>query len=356
MKIPTNKQIRITAGIAALGAVMILAVGNSAYAQNLTVPSGDHNVHIFPSTEVQQLRALAAPLGGAPLGGPLTYHGGPVMTKATTYAIFWLPSSGKLQNGAATGFSARYQDVQKALLSLYPGHGIDNNNTQYYDQTCIPGLFICFTEYVQNAGGLGGSWVDTSAYPPSGCSDSATPGNCLSDAQIQAEIQKAITTNGWTAGINSIFLLYTSSGEGSCAGASCAYVNFCAYHSYFTSGATDVIYANIPYGSTSACQTGGTPSPNGDAIADTAATAASHELTEAITDPLLNAWYNSSGDEIGDLCAYQYGPNTWASGTANQSWPVSFSNLLIIGHAPVTFFELQEEWNNHTNSCVQVGP
>src|SRR5262249_33875121 len=155
------------------------------------------------------------------------------------------------------------QDVQKALLSLYPGHGIDNNNTQYYSQSCVSGTVLCFTEYVQNAGGLGGSWVDTSAYPPSGCSDSATPGNCLSDAQIQAEIQKAITANGWTGGINNIFLLYTSSGEGSCAGAACAYVSYCAYHSYFMSGSTPVIYANMPYGNTSVCQTAGTPSPNG---------------------------------------------------------------------------------------------
>ena len=29
-----------------------------------------------------------------------------------------------------------------------------------------------------------------------------------------------------------------------------------------------------------------------------------HELAEAITDPLLNAWYGSSGSEIGDRCAW----------------------------------------------------
>jgi hypothetical protein len=188
-----TKQIRITAGIAAIGAVMILAVGNSAQAQDFNVPSADHNVHIFPTTDGAHQLAVLTPPGGLPPGGSLTYHGGPVMTKATTYAIFWLPSSGKLQNGTTTNFSPRYEDVQRALLVLYPGHSIDNNNTQYYSYDCA-GLF-CFTDYVQNAGGFGGSWVDTSAYPPSGCSDSATPGNCISDAQIQAEIQKAMKRN-----------------------------------------------------------------------------------------------------------------------------------------------------------------
>ena len=29
-----------------------------------------------------------------------------------------------------------------------------------------------------------------------------------------------------------------------------------------------------------------------------------HELAEAITDPLLNAWYDANGSEIGDICAW----------------------------------------------------
>ena len=29
-----------------------------------------------------------------------------------------------------------------------------------------------------------------------------------------------------------------------------------------------------------------------------------YEMAETITDPLLNAWYHSSGSEIGDKCAW----------------------------------------------------
>jgi hypothetical protein len=151
---------------------------------------------------------------------------------------------------------------------------------------------------------------------------------------------------GWTGGLNKMFLLFTSSGEGSCFDSSntqCAYTLYCAYHSYFGSTSTPVVYGNEPFGETSVCQASGTPSPNSDPQADTAATAASHELSEAITDPELNAWYDASGSENGDLCAYNYGTNTWLSAKANQMWNGRF-------------YELQMEYNNHKGACSQVGP
>jgi hypothetical protein len=301
----------------------------------LTMTSNGHSVHIFPTAAGAAARAKAAAL--AP---PLIYHaGGKIMPSATIYAIYWIPASGKLQNGGSTTLPVTYQNLQTRLLADYPAHGIDNITTQYYQ---IAGSTV---SYIHNAGGLGGVAVDTSPYPASGCTDTYTPGNCISDAQIQAEIQKVMTAHGWTGGLNKIFVLYTSSGEGSCfdaGGAVCAYTYYCAYHGFF--GAAPVIYANMPFGNPATCQIPGQPSPNGNAAADTTTTAASHEITEAITDPLLNAWYTSQGNEIGDLCAYNYGTNTWDAGKANQSWS---------GH----FYELQQEFDNHApNSCRQVGP
>ena len=49
---------------------------------------------------------------------------------ATTYAIFWLPA--KLQNGTPTSISLLYRLLIRKFLTDYPGHGIDNNNTQYF--------------------------------------------------------------------------------------------------------------------------------------------------------------------------------------------------------------------------------
>lgn len=325
--------------VAAAKQLKDLIVLNSVGQLTVTRP-GDHVAHILPTPLVAARRAqLSADLG------PLLYHsGGPIMPSIAIYVIFWTPPT--LQNGGATYMSPNYQQTQLNLAHTYAGHSLGNNSTQYYQ-------VIGDTTYIHNVGPLGGvsnlgsfggSYTDTSPYPASGCSDTSTPGNCITDAQIQAEIQKVMTTKGWTGGLDKVFLLFTSAGEGSCfdsTGNSCAYVQYCAYHSYIP-GPTPVIYGNEPFGNPTVCQVPGTPAPNG-LNADTAATAAAHEITEAMTDPLLNAWFTAQGNEIGDLCAYNYGTAGWASGNANQMWNGFF-------------FELQMMWDNHTASCVQLGP
>lgn len=330
---PTGVAVAITVATLMLGLATAQETPTTS-AFTLTAPDG-HQVHIFPTVGV---KAALQPTAGIP---PLLYHsGGSIMQTVTAYAIFWLPSTGKLQNGAATTLPAAYRNLQTRFLTDYFGHGIDNNNTQYFQTIGTT------TNYIQNKGSFGGSYLDTAAYPASGCTDSATPGNCITDAQIQAEIARVMNVKGWTGGLNKMFLLFTSSGEGSCftsAGTSCAYVQYCAYHGNFASSAGTVIYGNEPYGNLSVCQASGIPSPNNNAVADAAISIASHELTEAITDPLLNAWYTSDGYEIGDICGYSYGTNTWNAGKANESWN---------GH----FYELQTEYDNHFGGCVQVGP
>ena len=266
-------MIRSAVTTVSLGAM--LAILATAQSSPFTISNGSSTVHVFPTIIIH----TAAP----PPTGPLIYHGGPVMTATNTYAIFWVPPT--LQNGKATSMSAAYQTIQKNVLADYAGHGIDNNNTQYYQGSTSK-------KYIQNSGQLAGSFVDTSAYPASGCNDPATPGNCITDAQLQTEIERVMTLKGWSGGLGKMFLVFTSSGEGSCmGGAQCAYTTYCAYHGFFTnSSAQTVIYSNEPYGNTAVCQAPGTPSPNGNPVADAASTAATHELTEAITDPLLNAW------------------------------------------------------------------
>jgi hypothetical protein len=295
-----------------------------------------HKVHVFPTPN---LNAAAADTG------PLVYNGGPVMQSGVTpYAIYWVPT--KLQNGAVTSMSTHYKTVLKNVLGDYMAHGIDNNNTQYAQQINFTGP----KTYIQNKGASAVSYVDTNPFPASGCADTATPGNCITDGQLQTEIVKVMTLKGWTGGLNKIFFVFTSSGEGSCfdaTNAQCAYTYYCGYHSYLLGGAlgtTPIIYANLPYGNLVNCQVPGTPSPNSDAIADAAATVASHELTEAITDPELNAWYTARGNEIGDLCAYNYGVvYSWDGGMANQMWNGRF-------------YMLQTEFDNNQLSCVQIGP
>jgi hypothetical protein len=298
----------------------------------ITVGDAYHKVHIMPPPSANTF-ATADP-------GPLLYHGGRVMQPfVTTYVLFWVPSH--LQNGAPTSMSSHYQGIQLSMLFDYPAHGINNILTQYSQN--IGGNIT----YIQNKGALGSHYyTDSSPFPASACTDAHTPGNCLTDAQIRAEVRKLLGFAGLSGGLNQMFLVYTPIGEGSCfdsTSRSCAYSQYCAYHSYFLNGTTPIIYSNEPYGDPRFCQIPNVPSPNNDAAADTAATAANHELNEAISDPQLNAWYTSQGNENGDLCAYKYGSLTWDAGKANQMWNGRF-------------YLLQTEYNNHTRSCVQVGP
>lgn len=302
----------------------------------LTPPGG--RIHLKPT--VQGAAALAKALADS---GPLLYHGGPTMQTATIYAILWAPPT--LQNGGPTSFPSHYAIVNLLALVDYPFHGIDNNNTQYFQTVGTT------TTYILNAGSFGGFAVDTSPYPASGCTDTFTPGNCITDAQIQAEIQKVMASKGWTGGLNNMFLLYTSKGEGSCSGSGpsdCAYTAYCAYHGSFGTS-PPIIYSNMPFDELSVCQNLGVPSPNGDPVADAEVSTATHEVTESITDPLVNvnsAWFTALGNEIGDLCAYNYGTNTWTSMVANDA------NEMWNGR----FYEVQREFDNHASGCVQVGP
>jgi len=326
----------------ALGLVPMLTLSN---------PSG-HAIHIMPTAAVAAQRARyglgvpPAPGGGSPVknamgeSGVLVYHtGGSVMPYQLVYVIFWAPAH--LQNGGATGFSAKYGTINYLHPAWVPDNSLFDIATQYY-QT-IGGT----TSYVLNAGYFAGVYVDSGALPASGCTDSYTPGNCITDAQIQTEIAHVMGLNGWTGGMNKIFILFTSSGEGSCfnsGSSSCAYTQYCAYHGNFSSGGQTVIYANMPYSNYSTCSSG--TEPNGD-VADVVTSATAHEMIEAATDPLLNAWYDASGNEIGDLCAYNYGANSWTN-PANSIAASEFTNGW--------YWEDQMMYSNHSASCVPSGP
>jgi hypothetical protein len=296
--------------------------------------------HIFPTYNLaKQLGMLATP-GAPPV--PLTYHGGPIMQPFLhLYVVFWKPAT--LQDGSAAVMSSGYESVQGNMVKGYPGHAIAAIGTQYYQNS--PRLFVTGT------GQLEKSIVDSQPYPTSGCASAIGP-NCITDAQLRTEVQRFMTSKGYTGGLDKLFMFFTASGEGSCFDTGTDFCStetanvdpyYCAYHSYI-SAATPIVFSNEPYGNPNFCLGTGTQ-PNsalGGPEADPASTAASHEMSESMTDPELSAWYDSSGNENGDKCAYNYGSNSWG-GVANQYW---------LGWK----FELQMEWSNHHQRCEAVGP
>ena len=313
-------------------------VVNSPYVAN----GANGQVHIHPTPDqILQIRSQIAPA----TSGVLSYHGGPIMSGEYLYAIFWVPA--KLQNGQTTSLSAKYEATAKQLLNDYAYHSLANNSSQYYSS--INGV----TKYFVSPGGLAGAYVDTNPYPASGCHDAVTPLNCITDAQLQTEIKRVMTVNGWTPGLNKLFIVFTSIGEGSCSdgtSSSCAYTQYCGYHGNFGSTSSPTLYVNMPYANPTYCYASGSGqhSPNGDVPSDAVVNVTSHEITEANTDPLVSTgpygWYdNANGEEIGDLCAWTFGTADWDSGLANESWN---------GH----YYDLQLEYDNHTAACVKIGP
>ena len=274
---------------------------------------------------------------GVPAARPqvdnLTYGNGPVMAhKEVSYAIFWLPPT--LQDGSPTSMSPTYQPLIERYFDDVGGHRLYALAKQYYE--VVGGKQV----NIRNRSSAGPVWVDTQPYPPSGCDDPATPGNCLTDLQIKQEAAHAIDVNHWQGGITKMFFVFTSSGEGSCFGAGpsgCAFTDYCAYHGAFVHKG-ETIYANMPYlGTTGGCHT--PTSPNGDIAADSTINVASHEQMESVTDPLPGSGWTSPEGEIGDKCVWFFGVLGY-DGIANERWN---------GH----LYVLQEEWSNDVSRCSQ---
>jgi hypothetical protein len=259
-------------------------------------------------------------------GGNLSYHNGPVMHTNNVYAIYWTPS-------ATYPISSSYQSlINQFFTDVTADHSVNNvyySDTQYYDGGGA----------IQDASAFTGSTVDTNALPSSGCTDSYTS-VCLSDTQIQVEIDSVAKAHGWSR-TNSIFFMFTGKGVGSCyASSSCSFSQYCAYHSNFNSTSGNTLYANMPYADTvpAACDSNNSPNAN---EADATINVTSHEHNETITDALGSAWYDRRGYENGDKCAWNFG--TQLGGSTG-----SYYNQVINSH----HYELQQEWSNASSGCV----
>lgn len=147
-----------------------------------------------------------------------------------------------------------------------------------------------------------------------------------SDSAIQAYLaslfnQYANTRgrSGVAPGSSVIYGLYFPSGMEVCLGSACSCGTFCGYHSHFSFGNTQIKYVVFPYPDCSAC-TLGSLKP-----ADMLTIIGSHEIGEAVTNPGdfgNNAWFDASGYEAYDKCAWHnlYQLNRPASKGLSQSF------------------------------------
>ena len=315
--------------------------------------------------------AHASPLSGT-TSGQLAYNGGPVVHASTPYLIFWTPPGQSLPAGTPSLLTRYFTDVAADSGTDANIYGVAR---QYFDDSGI-------ADYRQSFS-AGQAITDTTVYPRNGCSTtSPTYGTCLTDAQLQAEVQHEITalhlpTDGAASSESlpataPIYFVVLPTDVNVCASWGCASSSsngFCAYHSWFndTSNRYSVLYATIPTlivgpgQNPKACQYDGNAAvqePNASA-GDVALKYLSHEDHETITDPFIDAWYDPhTGFEDGDNCN-AYGainpgggtsPNAFAPALGGSKTGTSFGSLydqLIAGHP----YYLQSEWSNGSGSC-----
>jgi hypothetical protein len=88
---------------------------------------------------------------------------------------------------------------------------------------------------------------------------------------------------------------------------------YCGWHAAATMNGTWIRYAFIGDGDRcpGACEAQQV-SPNLSAKADGMASVLSHELEETVTDPLGSAWFDKSGQENADKCAWTFGATSIA--------------------------------------------
>jgi hypothetical protein len=240
---------------------------------------------------------------------PLKYSGGPVLDTRgpqglTVTPIYWAPP------GTANQFPAGYEALIDGYSADVAAASGDTTNvysigTEYYD---IVGGQSRNIRYHITAGT---PVVDTDPLPPDGCqADEGGPGYtaCIQRSQVLAELKKVVAARHLPRGRAYFYPVFfpprvqTGDGQESKSGS-----QYCAYHDFTGSGATQIVLGNEPYPD-NGCTSG--QSPNGNPAADTAIDNLSHELNEATTDPMFGykpSWRDGKAYEVGDLCSYYYG-------------------------------------------------
>jgi hypothetical protein len=229
--------------------------------------------------------ALAAPVSAA----HLTYRGGPLLQAAQVFVFFW---------GTA------WEGSQSALVPQI---------NQFFDFTLTSPLLDQLAEYSVPGLSIGhGSRIGALIL-------STDPPATIADSDVQTLIQQEIKNDSAVPQptANTLYFVFLPPGvtvtlDG---GASCS--TFCGYHSDVNG---KIFYAVMPFLDCAGCA-------RARSVVDALTVATSHELCEAITDPVPGSgWYDDANGEIGDICA-------WKTKTLGS-------------------YAVQLEWSNKAGQCV----
>ena len=240
---------------------------------------------IVPLHKPEEEMAMAA---AAP--AQLVYNNGPLLTAVQVYTIFW---------GSAWQQS--------------PASDMATNLNGFFDYILTSSLMDQLAEYSTSGQTIGhGRRIGTTTIT------TPEPGSTVADSDIQQLLNNGIANNTLPQpSANTLYFVYLPSGVTVTQGGSSSCQAFCGYHDNING---QIFYAVMPYPDCQGC-TGNL------AAFDALTSTSSHELSEAITDPIPGqGWYDQNNGEIGDICAWK---------------------TKQVGN-----YTVQLEWSNNANSCV----
>ncbi len=341
----------VATGPAQAVVVDMSSVGNATSPYNTVVQSGYAGVSLMmgspsPSSVGIPTVSSVAPCVDPALSSDFTLtnaglcaHGGPVMQSNEQFALVWDP-------GTHSDWTASY--VEQFMRDVADGTGTFTSPfavTTQYTSSDAAGV-----HHAGNSSIYGGGYDDPTAYPANGCpvsglhyftivngGISTTPNDvCLTDAQIQAEVQTAIVQDGLTGKLQPnytpLLVVLMPPGVETCLDAAAhlcsnntnpnqvpgsnppvAPAQFCSYHSQITVGGRVWPYVVQPFTARPFDPGQGCDEPDSPALSDpmtpeTLRIDVSARLVSplarsewgAITNPYFNGWFGLSGAEMGD--------------------------------------------------------
>lgn len=238
------------------------------------------DLRVGPMLGAVHARGAAGPFGGGGSNPNMTYHNGPLMTSgAAVTQIFWGPS------WSSTTYRGDVVNGLSLLYSSFGGSGYMRTNIEYKNTA---GAFV------SSAVTLDGTLTDTSA----------TPRRAPKTADVLAIVAKNITTPK----ANGYYPVYTDIKRGS--------AGYCAWHSWGTVNGVMVKFAFFfDLTGDSGCDPKN-PDAKWSQNMEALASVTGHELSEAVTDPEGTGWFDGSGAENADKCAWKFDQTVSLGGTS----------------------------------------
>ncbi len=257
---------------------------------DLYIEAESDTIRVVPIHHPDLATDAAADIGAGQAQPRLTYRNGPLLGSVEVVTIFW---------GSAWSTS---------------GAALATDINRFYEYILSSPLMEQLSEYSVTGQTIGhgkmiGSVVLTNPAPPRSVTDTAIR------RMLQTEIAGNPALPHPTH--NSLYVIYTAPGVRVIQGGAASCRSFCGYHDAINGA---IFYAVLPYPGCQGCL-GGLP------VLDALTSTSSHELCEAITDPIPGqGWYDDVHGEIGDICA-------WRTKTLSR-------------------YTVQLEWSNRAGRCL----